>query len=252
MSYALKLAFRYLRARRQSLARLTAGAAVVGIAAGVASLILAQALARGFADEMRDKILAGTAHVSIFRADGAELENWAEIAAALKTGDDIRAVAPTAYENAVLVGAAATSYAVIKVRSRTAPDSPPPPFASHGARLAADLAADEVAVGARLAEKLDLRIGDRAEIATLDRPTPAPVRVAEIFETGLYDYDAAWVYVGPENYARLNGRLVFTPTTLSVSVTDLYRSDETAARLRQTLGADFRVVDWQEANRPLF
>jgi lipoprotein-releasing system permease protein len=72
MPFELKLAYKYFRLRRRSLARFTSVVAVVGIAAGVASLIVAQALARGFADEMRDKILANTAHISVFLETGGE------------------------------------------------------------------------------------------------------------------------------------------------------------------------------------
>ncbi|MET0753691.1 MAG: hypothetical protein ABWZ66_09980, partial [Pyrinomonadaceae bacterium] len=60
MSFEVKLAWKYFRAQRKSLARFTSAVAIIGIAAGVASLIIAQALARGFADEMQDKILANT------------------------------------------------------------------------------------------------------------------------------------------------------------------------------------------------
>ena len=79
MSFEFKLALKYFRARRKSLARFTSVVAVVGIAVGVAALIIAQSLARGFQDEMREKILANTAHVSIFFKDGGEISNWQEI-----------------------------------------------------------------------------------------------------------------------------------------------------------------------------
>ena len=76
MIFELDLAFRFLRTRRRSLARFTSAVAVVGIAAGVASFIFAQALARGFQSEMQEKILVNTAHISVFRNDGLGIENW--------------------------------------------------------------------------------------------------------------------------------------------------------------------------------
>ena len=105
MSFELKLAFKYFRARRKSLARFTAFVAVIGIAAGVASLIIAQALANGFSDEMRDKILANTAHISISLIDGTEIYNWLEIKTKLLENSNITKVIPTAYESAILVSA---------------------------------------------------------------------------------------------------------------------------------------------------
>src|ERR1700748_3356703 len=72
MPYELFLALRYLRARRgRRVARWTALAAVAGIACGVAALTVATALANGFRDELRDKILRGTAHVTLAREGGA-------------------------------------------------------------------------------------------------------------------------------------------------------------------------------------
>jgi lipoprotein-releasing system permease protein len=248
VKFEFKLALRYFRARRKSLARFTSFVAIAGIAAGVASLIVAQALARGFGDEMRDKILANTAHVSVFSADGGEIVDWREIESDLERAENVTSVEPTAYGNAVIISETGTSYAVLKVESQK----------NEGQISATEttnenkLSGNQIAVGARLAEKLSLRIGDSAEIATLDRQTPSRARVAEIFTTGLYDYDATWIRVAPENYARLCERDQFTPSVLSVSVADIYRANETAENIRKFLGENFRVVDWQEANRPLF
>ena len=232
MHFEINLAFRYFRARRKSLARFTAVVAVVGIAAGVASLILANALAKGFADEMQSKILANTAHISIFAADGAEIYDWQTIKNKVETIENVENIVPTSYENALIVGETETSYAILKVQN--------------------SIQGSNVAVGAKLAEKLNLKIGDTAEIATIENQKPSRVRVVEIFQTGLYDYDATWIRVAPENFARLHNQETFTPTILSVSVKDIYRANETATEIRRNLGAKYKVVDWQEANQPLF
>jgi lipoprotein-releasing system permease protein len=234
MPFELKLAYKYFRLRRKSLARFTSVVAVVGIAAGVASLIIAQALARGFADEMRDKILANTAHISVFLETGGEIANYREIEENLKKIENVREVLPTTYENSLIIGASETRYAVLKVQTRNT------------------LSSSQIAVGAKLAEKLNLKIGDEAEVVTLENQTPSRVRVAEIFETGLYDYDATWIYLSPEKFAQLHGQPQFTPTILNVSVSDIYASAGTAAEIRARLGGNFKAVDWQEANRPLF
>ena len=233
MSFELKLALKYFRLRKKSLARFTSIVAVVGIAAGVASLIVAQSLARGFADEMRDKILANTAHISIFSTGGAEISDWCEISEKLKKVENVLDVTPTAYENSLISGAAETSYAILKVQG-------------------GNISKSEIAVGARLAEKLHLKISDAAEILTLENQTPTRVSVAQTFETGLYDYDSTWIYISPEKFAQMHGEREFIPQILSVSVVNIYKSSETAREIREKLGANFKVVDWQEANRPLF
>jgi lipoprotein-releasing system permease protein len=234
VSFELKLAYKYFRTRRKSLARFTSAAAVVGIAAGVASLIIAQSLARGFADEMRSKILANTPHIAVFLKDGGAISNWREIAENLKTAENTGEVLPTAYENSLITGAGETAYAILKVQNQT------------------NLTGSQAAVGARLAEKLNLKTGDEAEIVTLENQTPARIRVAATFETGLYDYDSTWIYLTPEKHAQLHGQSQFQPTILNVSVKDIYRAHETALEVRELLGENFKVVDWQETNRPLF
>ncbi len=222
-------------ARRKSLARLTAVVAVLGIAAGVAALILADALAKGFAGEMQNKILANTAHVSISSANADEIDDWQTIREKLLTIENVETVAATSYANALLIGQTQTSYAILKAQNSSE-----------------SIRGSNVAVGARLAEKLNLKIGDAAEIATIENQKPSRVTIAEIFQTGLYDYDAVWVRVAPENFARLHNRRIYAPTVLSVSVNDIYRADATANEIRRVLGDEYTVLDWQETNQPLF
>ncbi|HSK72663.1 MAG TPA: ABC transporter permease [Pyrinomonadaceae bacterium] len=249
MPFELKLAWKYFRSRRKSLARFTSIVAVVGIAVGVASLIIAQALARGFQDEMRDKILSNTAHISIFLRDGTEIFNWQEITQDLEKFENIANVTPTTYESVIITGANAISYGVLRVQSpKTIPDSkfqiPNPEDQSI-----------EISIGAELAEKTGLKIGDETEIISFENelaPKTTSVLVKDIFQTGLFEYDATWIYISPSEFVELSGQKNFTPTILSVSVRDIYEADKTAQNIRGNLGESFRVIDWQEANQPLF
>lgn len=241
MRFEANLALKYFFARRKSLARFTSLAAITGIAAGVGSLILAQALARGFADEMQNKIIVNTAHVSIFTNDGAEISEWQTLKIKLETVENVEAISATVYESAAISGTKNTSYAVLRINENFSENE------SENQRI-------EVSIGKELAEKTHLKIGDEAEIITLGGETNArtqKVFVKNIFETGLYEYDSTWIYISTADYVRLNKRL-FAPTILSVKVQDIYRADETAEKIRQMVGKKFKVVDWQEANQPLF
>ena len=259
MRFEPKLAWRYFRARRKSLARFTSCVAVVGIAAGVASLIIAQSLARGFSDEMQDKILANTAHVSVFLNDSAEISDWREVIEKLKKSENVKEVSATTYESAVIVGTRATSYAILRVvEGRGTRDEGRGSEAKNLSPLdprPSTLAPLEISLGKELAEKTNLKIGDEAEIITLENelaPTTSKVFIKDIFQTGLYDYDSTWIYISSEDFARLKAQKFFTPTILSVSVKDIYAADKTADEIRANVGGNFKVVDWQEANRPLF
>ena len=101
MPYEIFLALRYLRSRRKRrLARATAIAAVLGICLGVAALIVAFALSNGFRDEMKGKILQGTAHLSVVRADGRAIENHVELAKRLREVSGVVSATATTYDGA--------------------------------------------------------------------------------------------------------------------------------------------------------
>ncbi|HWW76328.1 MAG TPA: FtsX-like permease family protein, partial [Pyrinomonadaceae bacterium] len=115
MPYELFLALRYLRMRRgRRVARWTAVAAVVGIACGVAALVVALALANGFRDELRDKILRGTAHVTLAREGGARMDEARTVAARVRQVEGVRDAAATTYEGALLSGPAGSSYTLLR------------------------------------------------------------------------------------------------------------------------------------------
>ena len=263
MSFELKLAWTYFRARRKSLARFTSLVAVAGIAAGVASLILAQALARGFADEMQNKILANTPHISIFMRDGTEINGWQQIKKDFGDTKNIAEISPTSYENALIAGTQATNYAILRVvenpkskvqsskinaqSENTARNEQP--TTDHQPSIT------EIALGTELAEKTNLKIGDEAEIITFANqsdPKRSRVFVKEIFRTGLFEYDSTWINISPENFAVLHGDQTFSPAILSVSVKNIFEADKIADQIREKLGGSFKVLDWQEANQPLF
>src|SRR5215218_2588186 len=114
MPYEVFLAFRYLRSRhKRRLARVTAIAAMMGITMGVAALIVTFALSNGFRDEMREKILQGTAHLSVLRADGRPIENYSEVATRLRQVNGVATASPTTYDGALARGSKGSGYAVI-------------------------------------------------------------------------------------------------------------------------------------------
>ena len=116
MPYELFLALRYLTARRRgrAAARVTALAALVGIAGGVAALTIAMALANGFRDELRDKILRGTAHITLTRTDNQPIKDWPALVARLHTVPGIAAAEPTTYTGALLSGPDNAAYALVR------------------------------------------------------------------------------------------------------------------------------------------
>jgi lipoprotein-releasing system permease protein len=287
MPYELFIALRYLRARRgRRVARWTALAAVIGIACGVAAMVVAVALANGFRDELQDKILRGTAHVTLSRADGAKMEDVRGVAARVLEVEGVSEVAQTVYEGALLSGPSGAAYTLLRGVDSASPrsraevqetltkgslDSLFPDAAdvrqsaTSGEGQNENEEAVSVVVGAELAERTGLtEPGDEGWVLTGERTSGGAasgasgfaararrVRVAGVFRSGLYDYDSAWTYASLEGARRATSAGAGS-TVLSVRVRDIYASDEVARRLRAALGEEWTAVDWREANRPLF
>src|SRR6476646_5288712 len=115
MPYEVFLALRYLRSRsKRRLARVTALMAILGIMMGVAALIVALALANGFRDEMRAKILQGTSHLTVLRSDGRPIDDHAKLAERLRRVDGVVSASATTYDGALARGAKGSAYAVLR------------------------------------------------------------------------------------------------------------------------------------------
>ena len=260
LPFELFLAGRYFYARRRRpLARVTGAAAVLSLALGVAALLAALALGRGWQEEISDKILRGTAHIVIMRRDGSPWPDWRVYAARLRQISGVTHVSGTTYEGALVSGPEGGQYAVLR---GVAPDDTRAADAlqkvlAEGAFMPQNGMAQAV-IGADLAARMGLRVGDRAEIVTgaaalSSGPLqPQQLEITGLFRTGWHDYDTTWVYLPLSVAARLAGAGKDTATALNIEVADTYAVGTVTQRVRATLGDDFRVTDWQEANRPLF
>lgn len=230
---------------------------------GVAALIVALALANGFRDEMRDKILRGTAHITVGRGDGQPMPDYGETAARIRQLEGVIAATGTTYDGAVITGPKGSAFAVLRGIDDSSPQnksdiavsiiegSSGPLFQAKTQDL------PNVLLGAELAAQTGLGVGDRAEIlpagsvAQSNTATRRSARVAGIFRTGLFEYDSTWIYLPLDTAAAFAGG-AHAASVISVQVRDIYDVKQVTARIRELLGASYKTLDWQEANRPLF
>ena len=265
MPYELFLALRYLRSRRKrKLARVTTVIAVLGIAVGVAALIAALALANGFRDEMRDKILHGTAHINVMRTDAQPMTDYPELSNRIKRISGVASAFGTSYDGAVLIGPRASAYAVLRGMDRESDqESFDPNWITAGsiASLFEDHTKTEqappVVLGLELANRTGLQVGDTGEIisASASLPSLSPVkrlvRVAGIFRAGLFEYDSTWIFLSLDSVSKFSNSDRAAPV-ISVQLSDIYAAKQVAGNIRTALGSAYTTVDWEEANRPLF
>ena len=66
------------------------------------------------------------------------------------------------------------------------------------------------------------------------------MRVAGVFETGLYEYDSTWVRLSLEDAAKLTGKNLSTVSIIAVETANIYKSNETARKISEQIGADYK------------
>jgi lipoprotein-releasing system permease protein len=256
------IAFRYLGARRaEGLVSVIAIFSFIGITLGVATLIVVMSVMNGFHQELLDKIVGINGHIFLQAADSAltDYDAVAERAAAVPGVD----LAIPMVEGAAFASSSfSQGGSGVLVRGVTGRDIRRlPGIAGHVMSGSIDgfEAAGGVAIGQRLADNLNLRVGDKLKIITASGPqTPFGVvprvkayPIVAIFQIGMAEFDGIFVYMPlPEAQAFFN-------KDNEVSVIELFlRDPEQIDAVRPLIEAAVQrpviMTDWRERNRTFF
>jgi lipoprotein-releasing system permease protein len=210
---------------------------------------------------MRDKILQGTSHLSVLRADGLPISDYAKLSEHISGIDGVSNVFLTTYDGALASGPRGSTYAVLRgVDSGASPQnwlqegSFSPIFSSSNN---GQQTSPRAVVGSELAARLGLKVNDVIQImpasATSSQSTAAThrLRVAGVFRSGLYEYDSTWIYISLDTATALAPGN-HSASVLSVKVNNVDEVKRIANEIRRRLGEGYTTVDWQQANQPLF
>ena len=103
MRFELFVATRYLRAkRRQAFIGIITAISVIGVAAGVASLIVALAINNGFRQDLQQRLLGSSSHVTLLRIQSDGIKDWRPLMARLSKEPHVVAAAPAIYEQVLI------------------------------------------------------------------------------------------------------------------------------------------------------
>lgn len=270
-SLEFDIAWRYLRSRRGSkLLSFISVIAIGGVIVGVSALIVVMGVMNGLQRDLREKILIGSPDIRVLSyGEDLRINDWRSVVARVRQEAGVVAVAPFVLtqglvstghdyvEGAYVAGIEPQGRETVDVTSiRQHATQGDFRFASSDGQQRG------VVLGKLLAARLNAYPGDTVVIATIagtqvNRATgtfvPRPMRfeVTGIFETGMYEYDNAYVYMSLAAAQDLAG-LDSAVTGLEVKTTDRWSAPEIAPALAQRLGFPYRTVDWQEQNSSLF
>jgi lipoprotein-releasing system permease protein len=257
--YELRVGWRYTRAgragRRNGFISFISFVSMLGIALGVAALIIVLSVMNGFQKEVRDRMLAAIAHVEVFDAAGAALADWKAVAATLLQQPQVQAVAPYVAQQALVAHGDEMRGALVR-GMLPAEEANVTPLATQMKDTLARLTPGSwnVAIGVHLARALGVRAGDAITIVTPSgQLTPAgvtprfkQVTVAGVFEVGHYQYDSTFVFMHLDDAARLFR--TEGPVGVQVRLADQQDARQVATRLQLAVGPGLRVRDWTRTN----
>lgn len=277
MSLELFVASRYLRAkRRQAVVGIITAISILGVAAGVASLVIALAITNGMQRDLRDRLLSSTAHVELLRVADDGIRDWRPLTERLRKLPHVQAASPGLYEQVMVSNGARAGYAMIEgilpdqerkvsdllssvTIGSAAPLEPTREDSFYGASPNSGSAFPPLLIGKDLADSLNATVGSTVLVTSPQgKLTPFGLipkyqrfRVVGIFRSGFYQYDSSMGFVRLEDSQRLFGE----PDVISVisfKVDDLYRADAIGREIEQAAGPGFLTTNWMEQNRELF
>ncbi len=254
------VALRYLRARRrEGFISVIAGFSLVGIALGVATLIIVMAVMNGFRQELLGRILGVGGHLSVHGIE-RPLEDFDSLAAAVGGVEGVVSVTPVV-EGQVMATAGGVAAGAL-VRGIRPADFARRAILNDSVRpgsLEAFTGDDAVIVGSHLARRLKLRAGDRITLISPEGnvtafgtvPRLRGYRVVATFNVGMYEYDSTFIYM-PLAAAQVFFRLPGAVSFLEVILDDPDRVAAARGDVLAAAGAGVRLIDWQRANASLF
>jgi lipoprotein-releasing system permease protein len=264
MRFEWFVAQRYLRSPyRPAVLRLVTLFSVIGVAAGVATLVIALSMNTGFRETLQDRLLGVTAHVSLTRPGSSGIRDYEELATRLAKVSEARSVTPAIYQTVLLSFAGQARGVVIKgiypERERKSDEALQRIVAGRLDFSPDADGIDALLIGKQLAEEWKVNPGDYVTLTSPQgRLTPFGLmprtrrfRVTGIFDSGFYDYDENWCFMSLAAAQGLSG----AGDVVNVLEFRLYqpeRAGEIAEQIRKAAGQSFSTTTWMEENRALF
>ena len=261
LPYELMIGLRYTRAKRRNhFISFISLISMLGIALGVAALIVVLSVMNGFQTELRGRILAVVSHVQISGADG-EMSNWEAVARDAEKLPEVRGAAPYVQAQGMLSFGSSVRGAMVR---GIIPDEEKKvaDFGTHMKEGSIDSLqpdAFNIVLGSELARALGVFPGDKVTlIAPQGVVTPAGVvprlktfTVSGLFEVGMFEYDSGLALIRLEDAQKLY-RMDDRVSGVRLKLDDLFRAPWVVRELAQTLKVPAYISDWTRSHANFF
>jgi len=255
------MAMRYLRARRQEgFISVIAWFSLVGIALGVATLIIVMSVMNGFRQELLERILGINGHLSVYGPVSGQMTDYEPILDKLQGLDGVISV-NALVEGQVMASANGIAKGAI-VRGIRAEDLAKRKIVADNivqGSLEAFKGDNVIMMGARLARTMGVTVGDdvtlispKGNITAFGTvPRMRAFKVVGTFEIGMYEYDSGFVFM-PLEAAQIYFKLKDSISNLEVFIANPDTAPQVGIELQRALQGQASVHDWQRANSSFF
>lgn len=252
------VAMRYLRARRsEGFISVIAWFSLLGIALGVATLIIVMSVMNGFRQELLTRILGLNGHITVYAPAGG-FRDYDSLAGIIGELPGVVAAHPLV-EGQVMVAHQGIARGAL-VRGVAREDLRRRPIVAENITAGTiETFEDGVVIGRRMAEHMGLGVGDEITIISPTGnvtafgtvPRVANFPIVAVFEVGMFEYDSTFVFM-PLSLAQTFFQVPDAATALEVFVTDPDRAPAAIGDIRGVIGGGARILEWQRANAGFF
>ena len=264
MSFEWFVAQRYLRSpNRPAVLRLVTVFSVIGVAAGVCTLVVALAMNTGFREALQEHLLSVTSQISLTRPGSSGIHDYQILAKKMEAIPGVRSATPAVYQTVLMsFGGEARGIVTkgVEINSEAKNDQALRKLSAGKLDFSPDEDGIEgIVVGKQLASDWKMAPGDYVTLTSPQgRLTPFGLlprtrrfRVTGVFDSGFYDYDANWCFLNIAAAQELAGASDVV-NVIEFRLNDPEQAEQVAKAAKNQAGEGFAATTWMEENRPLF
>ncbi len=251
------LAFRYIRSRRvEGFISVSAWFSLVGIAIGVATLIIVMSVMNGFRTDLINRVLGINGHLMVFSKNSNSISNYNSIVEKVSDNNYVLAAIPqingqalarsNEYVQGVIIkGIRSSDLPAKKILWKSLDDITKDNFSKK----------KEIIVGHRLAKNLNIKIGDNLTLISASGiktvlgviPQKTSFRVGGVFDVGMYEYDNNFVFI-PWEKAKTFLQINDMVNNLEIFIKNHKNTQLVENLITKKIGKDYIVIDWKKNN----
>ncbi|MBQ9335054.1 MAG: lipoprotein-releasing ABC transporter permease subunit [Alphaproteobacteria bacterium] len=255
------IALRYLKSGRNSgFAYVVTWFSFIGIALGVATLIIVTSVMNGFRSELLDKIVGMKGHIVVSDVEHKGISDYDNVSKQIEQVDKrIQKVIPQIEQQGIVVANGQTRGVLVQALSQQALTQKK--LVSEHVKVGkiSDFQKQSIFVGRRMAEILGIKIGDAvelmipdSEISTIGTTVKGETyTIAGVFEVGMNEYDKNIILMPlaeAQDFCEMPGKV----SQIEIFIDNVDNSQEIARKIAQMLGSKYMVLDWKHSDSSIF